>query len=87
MQPSAYPEYDDPSRKDYRPLRPRRIKTAQVPVRRATTGEVAFILTFFGAEPKDFYFVPGGAEPIHRALRERGLDPNDYVCSMFEITE
>jgi len=47
--------------------------------------EPLFNLVFFGIPIEDFFIVPGGADPIYAALRRRGLDPNDYVASMFAI--
>lgn len=49
------------------------------------SGKVAFDLVFFGIPIEDFYVVPGGADPIRKALTRRHLNPDDFVASMFEV--
>lgn len=76
------------------------IPVTSVLVRRAGDCSPAFCLQFYGAKPRDFYWVSAtgpdhrsntggdrsGAAPIMMALRRRGLDPRDYVVSPFDIT-
>jgi hypothetical protein len=72
-----------------------------VPVRDADSGEIAFELVFYNIELWRLTSVPAfGREPtaaeieeagniggalIRKTLRARGFDPDDYVCTIFDI--
>lgn len=76
---------DTPNKKTARRPAPKNIPVTNVPIRRVSDGAVAFIMTFFNREPKEFMVVPGGGNDIYAALRARGLSTDDYFATIWEV--
>lgn len=76
---------ETPSSKHMKPLPLKEIAVTQVPIRNVDTDKVAFLLTFVGLEPKEFMVTPGGGAPIIAALKRRGLDPQQFYATPWEI--
>lgn len=75
----------EPRQAELKPLPMKQIAVTNVPVRHVADEKVAFVLTFFGMEPKDFMVTPGGGAPIIAALKKRGLDPDAFYAVIWEI--
>jgi len=48
-------------------------------------GRVAFEVVVYGVDPGDLAVIPGGSEPMLRAVTRMGLDPNRYQAVIWDI--
>jgi len=48
-------------------------------------GAVAFVVDVYGIEPKDLAIIPGGAEPMLKAVKRIGLDPYRFTTTPWDI--
>lgn len=47
-------------------------------------GRIVFWVDVYGVEARDLCVIPGGGEPMLRAVQRMGLDPNRYQALMWD---
>ncbi|WP_156435217.1 hypothetical protein [Bradyrhizobium lablabi] len=61
-----------------------RLKT-QMPIRDMhRDGRVAFLVDIYGWTARDICMMPGGSEPMRRAVERMGLDPDRYQVMIWD---
>lgn len=48
-------------------------------------GKIVFCVIVYGVKAKDLCVIPGGAEPMMKAVERIGLDPNRYQTLLWDI--
>ena len=48
-------------------------------------GQVVFEVVVYGVDPRDLAMIPGGSEPMLRAVTRMGLDPDRYQAVIWDI--
>lgn len=61
-------------------------ESCQVTVYRLSSGRPAFVMQLYGVSASDARII-GGLNPFVRALRCRGLDPDEYTASIFDVED
>ena len=47
-------------------------------------GRIVFVVDVYGWTGRDVCIIPGGADPMIRAVRRLGLDPDRYRAELFD---
>lgn len=70
------------------------IRSKQIDYRRKVTmpirdmyrdGAVVFVVDVYGVKPSDLAIIPGGSDPMIKAVERIGLDPNRYQALLWDI--
>lgn len=48
-------------------------------------GQIVFVVDVYGVTPSDLATVPGGSEPMRKAVARIGLDTERYQASIWDI--
>lgn len=48
-------------------------------------GRIVFLVDVYGVEPGDLSIIPGGSEPMIKAVERLGLDPMRYQAWLWDI--
>lgn len=48
-------------------------------------GRIVFVVDVYGIDPRDLATIPGGSEPMMKAIERIGLDPMRYQASLWDI--
>lgn len=48
-------------------------------------GRVAFFVDVYGVNPSDLCVIPGGSEPMRKAIERLGLDTNRYQPILWDV--
>lgn len=47
-------------------------------------GKIAFLVDVYGVTPSDIATIPGGSDPLIKAIRRMGLDPHRYQAVIWD---
>lgn len=48
-------------------------------------GAIVFAVDIYGVEPSDLCTIPGGSEPMRKAIERIGLDPDRYQATIWDV--
>lgn len=60
-------------------------RSTEMPIRDMhRDGKIVFVVTIYGWTGADVCIIPGGSDPMIKAVKRLGLDPNRYQAMMWD---